>query len=179
MRSTLKSMLRWFEDFHHPSPGKLMESIDGELSTTEESKLRDHVTQCERCRARLEQLRAGLTYFNTAVEETSQPFRVEEGLQQLTSKLQQHDLSVSPRQIGVDPMPARALYDRLLAELSIYIGRRTAIRLLDRCNHDMLQREGFSQVVEPVVTAFLGKQAGAAVLANVLRIWDRTQQVPS
>lgn len=177
MRSALRSMMRWIQDIRHPSPGKLMESLDGELSASEEIKLRAHITRCERCRLRLEQLQSGLEYFATTVETVNQEFSVEQGLTELTLRLQQ--CSVSQQQFDDEPKAARALYDRLLAELSIYIGRRTAIRLLDRCDHDRLQREGFSQVVEPVVTAFLGKQAGTAVLANVLRIWDRTQQVPS
>lgn len=177
MRSALRSMMRWIQDIRHPSPGKLMESLDGELSASEEIKLRTHITRCERCRLRLEQLQSGLEYFATTVETVNQEFSVEQGLTELTLRLQQ--CSVSQQQFDNEPKATRALYDRLLAELSIYIGRRTAIRLLDRCDHDRLQREGFSQVVEPVVTAFLGKQAGTAVLANVLRIWDRTQQVPS
>jgi hypothetical protein len=127
----------------------------------------------------LEHLQEGFRVFTRTIEHSMPQFPSEEGLHHLAAIVEQHERSAPQSQVAPGPKPTRILYDRLLAELSIYIGRHTAIRLLDRCNHDLLQREGFSQIVEPVVTAFLGKHAGAAVLANVLRIWDRTHQVPS
>lgn len=179
MRSTLNIMLEWLRKIHHPSPGALVSSLDGELSSTQNATVMAHVSKCSRCRARLEQLQEGLQFFNRAIEESAPPFSLEDGLQQFAVQLEQRKLTSTPSQPIHLPKQADALYDRLLAELSIYIGRRTALRLLDACNHQRLQRESFSRTVEPVVTAFLGQHAGAAVLANVLRIWDRTQQVPS
>ena len=179
MRSTLRNALNWLRSFPHPSPGELLESLDGELEPARNAKVENHLARCVRCRVRLEELQEGLQFFRRTVRAITPQFPVEAGLQQLKAALGERKASTAPRENVSEEKPAPALHARLLSELTIYVGHRTAEQLLDQCNHDLLHRDRFSEIVEPVITAFLGKHAGAAVIANVLRIWDRTQQVAS
>jgi len=178
MRSTLKHLLDRIRSVPHPSPGMLVEYMDRELDPKRMGKVEAHVIDCARCRERLDQLQEGMQFFRHTTMRSMPEFPLEDGLQRLQAKLQeQASDDVRP---PVESEKQRAvLYSRLLSELSIYVGHRTAIQLLERCNHQKLQRDRFSEVVEPVVTSFLGKHAGMTIIANILRIWDRTQQVPS
>lgn len=175
MRSPLKKIMNRIRT-GHPAPGVLLESLDGELDAERDAKIKAHLAGCSLCRERLDQLQEGLQFFNRTVASSGPEFSVDEGLKQLTSAIRAHEFSLDNElQVKPEHKPSRAMYARLLSELSIYVGRRTAIQLLERCD----QRDRLSAVIEPVISAFLGQHTGAAVLANVLRIWDRAQQVAS
>jgi anti-sigma factor RsiW len=178
MRSSLKKAIGWISWLPHPTSGCLIALHDGELSESTEAAIRTHLERCAYCRERSEQLLNGLRFIHESSTSSRPPFSVEAGLARLASAITSGQLPADDQ-----PLPTQAaelssgIYERLLSELSIYLGAGTAARLLDRCNHSLMNRERLSVVVGPVVRAFLGNHAGEAVLLNVLRIWDQTHNV--
>jgi len=178
MRSTLKEALGWIASLPHPQPASLIAFHDGELPDDSEAAVKAHLERCSYCHQRLDEILDGLQLMNRATTFRMEPFSIDAGLARLSSAIHNEN----PR-LTNDPQPAAdsrlttIRYSRLLSELSIYLGRGTATRLLGRFGNSSLQRDGISAAVGPVVKTFLGEDAGAAVLANVLRIWDMTEQV--
>jgi len=174
----MKKMIDRMLTIAHPSPGRLVSWLDDELDPDHKQRVTLHLAHCSVCRGRLDQLQEGLSFFSRSVEmPPGSDFRVEEGLAKLMATIQRTegekcDDVPAPSRVALAP-----LYGRILSELSIYLGPVTAMQLLSRCDHADLNRDRLTTEIEPVVTTFLGQHAGSAVLANVLRIWDRTQQV--
>ena len=180
MRSPLSRVSEWFVTLLHPAPGVLVMWIDGELDASRSAQIKKHLEHCSVCRTRLEQIDEGLRFFNHTMTTSSPQFPVEQGLAKLTATIRTgQTLTGDQTQPGAAMKSSQGLYARLLSELSIYLGPHTAMEVLARCDHGMPKRERLSAEIEPVVVAFLGKHTGTAVLANVLRIWDCTQQVAS
>ncbi len=179
MRSAVNQALDWIRSLSHPRPGIMAALNDGELTKEREASVRAHFARCATCRNQFDQLHNGLRLFDRSLTSSGPAFSVDDGLKRLSSAMQEDRLHIDNQSLAAKAEVAGALYGRLLSELSIYLGRGTAVRLLERCNHSLQHRDRLSAVVEPVVTTFLGKDAGTAVLANVLRIWDSTHQVAS
>jgi hypothetical protein len=177
MRSIVKQAYDWLRSLPHPQAGLLIALHDGELPGDATATVRSHLERCSYCQQRLDRLLDGLRFIDRSSAFSSPIFSVEEGLASLTSAIHQGKVVrddhpfVSPGKASV------VLHRRLLSELSIYLGRGTATRLLERCNHSLQHRDRLSAAIEPVVKTFLGEDAGGAVLANVLRIWDTAHQV--
>lgn len=177
MRGNLKDILNWLRMRRHPSAADLIAVADSELEAKRVAKVESHLSGCALCRARLEQLQDGLRFFDRSSASTRTEFSVEMGLRNLRAAIEQHEPLIHDLRANV--VEGALLHDRLLSELSIYLGPRAAEQLLDRCNPSLSERDRLSDTVAPVVIAFLGQHTGSAVLTNVLRIWDQSQQLAS
>ncbi len=124
----------------------------------------------------MERLQDGLRFLERSIVSSSPAFSVNDGLKHLATMIEERGLASRSAPADVS-MPDPVLQERLVSELSIYVGQRTAVELLQRCGGPRLSRDRFRPVIEPVLTAFLGRYTGSAVLANVLRIWDCNQHV--
>ena len=170
MRGNVKDIFAWMRAVPHPSEAALMAAFDGELAPAEEAKIRAHLQLCRLCQARADQLQEGLRLFDDSLASTAAEFAIEAGLGQLISAVRKED---SP---GMTPA-ASPLYGGVLSELSIYLGQRAAVQLLQRCQESVPQRDGLEETLAPVVIGFLGQHTGSAVLANVIRIWDQSEKL--
>jgi hypothetical protein len=178
MRSTLKEALGWIASLPHPQPASLIALHDGELTGSSEAAVKAHLERCSYCHKRLDEILDGLRFVNRETAFSMEPFSIDAGLVRLSSAIHNGNLRLTNDSLpAADSRLTILLYSRLLSELSLYLGRGTATRLLSRFGNASLQRDGISAAVGPVVKTFLGEDAGAAVLANILRIWDTTEQV--
>ncbi len=168
MRSSLTNFFD-FRRYGHPSKATLVEYMDGEVNPREASKIRAHLDQCASCRTHLDELREGLDFFNRLTANSAPDFAVDAGLRTLASAIYDFDKNSNT-------VTSPATYQKVLDELSIYLGPQASARILQNCEPSSLQRERLSDTIGPVVVAFLGQHTGSAVLANVMRIWDRSQQ---
>lgn len=177
MRGNLKDSFNWLRKLPHPSEADLMAFADGELERSHKAVVEAHLGKCVSCHSRLEQLQDGLRFFNHSSESSRMEFSVEAGFKSLRAAIEQREPLVPEVEPAV--VEGTLLHDRLLSELSIYLGQRAAEQLLDRCNHSLSERGRLNDTVAPVVIGFLGQHTGSAVLTNVLRIWDQSQQLAS
>jgi len=179
MRSSLKVLLDRLASLLHPRSDQLIALNDGELTKKDETRIRAHVEQCSNCQQRILRLLDGLRLVDHSSNSSAPSFSIEEGLARLSVAIRDRAFSEEQRTSAQQPEVSALLHTRLLSELSIYLGCGTATRLLDTCNHSLSRRDRVSAVIGPVVKTFLGEDAGDAVLANILRIWDTTSHVAS
>jgi len=131
------------QDGSSPAPrGALLESLDGELEAECNPRVNAHLKRCSTCRERLNQLREGLQLFERSVAPLGREFSFEEGVKQLSVAIRESEGTYDPNPlIDAKEMPSPVLDGRLVSELSIYVGRRTAKQLLECCDRPVLQRE--------------------------------------
>ena len=177
MRGDLKDILARLRALPHPSKASILASLDGELEAGRRSQVENHLQGCSFCREQMVDLQEGLRHFDEASHSLELRFSVSEGLKNLLSSIHDHaGLSDTRSALQQKTSP---VYSQLSSELSIYLGSRAATRLLDRCRDSLSEREGLNKAVAPVVVAFLGPHTGAAVLENVMQIWDQSHEVAS
>ncbi len=176
MRGNVTELFAWLRALPHPSEALLIALGDGELPSAQEAKIRAHLQSCPLCRAQAEQLQYGLQLFDRSWKSSRAEFSIGAELQKLMSVI-----DTSGRRAGglSEAAEGSPLYKRLLAELSIYLGDRAALQLLRRCCESGAQREELQETLAPIVIGFLGQHTGAAVLANVDRIWDQSREMAS
>lgn len=180
MRSGLNTLLSWMAALPHPQSDQLIALSDGELPKGKEAIVRAHMEHCARCRQRLEKILDGLKFIGEQSNTAAPAFSIDAGLDRLAIALKERGLSAERRQLPQrQTQVSEVLRTRLLSELSMYVGRGTATQLLEKCNHSLERRDRVPVVVGPVVKTFLGEEAGGALVDNLLRIWDRTNQVAS
>jgi anti-sigma factor RsiW len=152
-----------------------MASLDGELQAGENARITRHLGRCAVCRNQLEQLQAGLRLYEDLLAPRSADFSLEQGLGHLRAAMQAWDDQHpdSRRADGQEPALSPVICERLVAELSIYMGLRTAKVMLQTCDRPGVQTADLAAVIEPVVTSFFGRQTGSAVAATVARICSR------
>lgn len=180
MRSALSAFIKCLQErvVLHPSAATLVASLDEGLEAVENTRIKGHLSRCAACRQRLEELQTGLRLYEDALAPLPANFSVEEGLGRLRGAIQtwnqQHP--VPQGEDGPQPALSPGLWERLTSELSIYMGLPTARALLQTCNRPGVQPADLTAVIEPVVTGFFGRQTGAAVAANVVRICSCAQR---
>lgn len=174
MRGTLSSFIGWLRGKTglHPSAADLLASVDGELESVEDARIKKHLLRCAICRQEVEQLQAGLRLFQDALAPLSTAFPLEEGLGKLHAAIRSwnEEHSESRRANGTEPTLSPAVCELLASELSIYLGSHSARTLLATCNRPGVQLEDLTAAIEPVITGFLGQQTGMAVVAKIVRM---------
>ncbi|MBZ5568572.1 MAG: zf-HC2 domain-containing protein [Acidobacteriia bacterium] len=185
MRSALRTLIQWLQEkaILHPSAATLMTSLDnmasldGELQAGDSARVKRHLGRCAACRNRLEQLQAGLRLYEDVLHPLAADFPLEQGLAHLRGAIQawndQHPDSGQAEELG--PALPPAVSEKLVAELSIYMGLRTAKAVLQTCNRPGVRPADLTAVIEPLVASFFGRQTGSAVATTVVRIWSRAQ----
>jgi hypothetical protein len=177
MRRKVRDIFARLRALPHPPQAGLIASIDGELAPPQEARMRAHLQVCQVCRARLDLLLEGVGLFDRTLASTRSDFSVEAELQHLMSTIHRRGQWIGEGSLAGMGTESSGLYGRLLSELSIYLGRRAALELLQRCRQAAVQRDRLQETIAPVVIGFLGQHTGSAVLANVGRIWDQSQEV--
>ena len=175
MRSALKDLLDRI--FLHPGKAVLVAFLDGELKAAQARKIEVHLSHCLSCRDRLDELSEGLAFFKRTSASSATNLPLADAFQNVTRAVQDHSVSPQSSSPTISESPALAVYSRLKSELTIYLGDHAATELLERCNHSLLKRDRLNEIIKPVITTLLGQETGTAVVANMLRIWDRSQQV--
>jgi anti-sigma factor RsiW len=170
LRSALRALLDRFA--FHPRKALLTAFVDRELDASQSQKIEAHLEHCFSCADRAEEIKEGLKFFERSSVVTGN-FPLDATFDRITTAIRER----SPAQPLGHQQRQQAVYGRLKSELTIYLGDHAATQLLQRCNHSLLNRERLNEIVEPVIKTLLGERAGLAVIANLLRIWDRSQQL--
>lgn len=171
MRSALSRLWESIRTLHHPSNAVLLQYFDRELEPVRHAVVHQHVQHCAVCAARIDRFQQGLKTFENISRSSDFGFSVEDGLKKLVVAMNAEGPAVAET---VESAAAQAVHARLLSELSIYLGRHAATQLLEKCSHSSLQRDRLDETVGPTIRAFLGERTASVILANVVRIWDRT-----
>ena len=176
MLYTFERLAIWLRENvgRHLNASDLMALLDGEFTESRASKAWAHVAHCSSCRNKLKQLEQGLALFRKA--ESS--FQADEGYSKPgLERLHQSIEAWNESHPGPDALPSQflgsPLYEALAKELEIYLGSRTALALLKQCDATELNANKLTAIVEPIVTAFLGREPGLAVLTKLQLIWNR------
>jgi hypothetical protein len=175
MRSTLKALLDRIS--FHPRKAILVAYLDGELKAAQARKVEAHLNHCLSCRDRLDELSEGLAFFERTSASSATNLPLADAFRSITKAVRDHSVIPQPSSPTSSEPPVPAVYSRLKSELTIYLGDHAATELLERCNHSLLKRDRLNEIIKPVITTLLGQETGTAVVANMLRIWDRSQQV--
>jgi anti-sigma factor RsiW len=179
VRGPLSSLVNWLEEraVLHPPAATLLASLDKELPAPESARINGHLSRCAACRERLEQLQSGLSLYEEVMVPPPAGFPVEQGLDRLITAIQAWN-EQHPELLRADSLETAlspAIRERVIAELSIYMGLPTARAMLQTCNRSGVHAAEVAAVIEPVVTGFLGRQTGSAVATKVARICSRAQ----
>ena len=160
----------------HPSSGELLGSLDGELTAAQGSRVQSHFARCATCQHEAELLKKGLQLFER-LDATIQParFSLERQLRQLQNMMTDRSPESLENQptVNFERVLSPGLYERLVSELGIYVGSRSARILLQRCRDAGLEPRTLADAIEPLVTNFLGRETGSAVVTKVLLVWNR------
>ena len=176
MRSALNRLLSWIRQKTglHLSSGDLQATVDGEMTADQESRVRIHLARCE-----TEDLEKGLRLFEH-VDSTIQPGKIslDRGYHELQSAIQAwNDANPQPQPAAeLVPPLSPAQFKRLVAELGIYVGPRTAQALLQRFNYAGFRPQTLTETIEQIVSSFFGRQTGLAVTTKVLRVWNSAHE---
>lgn len=74
---------------------------------------------------------------------------------------------------GTESHIAQTAFGRALAaELRIYLGAHMAAGVVAKIRHEQPQSHEVMLAIQPALDAFLGRNAGAAVAAKILRLFD-------
>jgi hypothetical protein len=164
----------------HPSEEHVLAAREGGMASEESDRIREHVSHCATCRERLRQLQAELQLFETAALPSIPVSALESGLQTLRKRISTwNEAHPVTREAAPEPRLSQEVQVRewLASELSIYLGMQTARSLvLQACDRPGVNTNDLTAVIEPVVSGFFGRRTGAAVAAQVVRIWNQAQE---
>lgn len=160
------------EFIFHPSRGKLLAWMDGELDPRRAQKVARHLEGCARCCRTLTRIETAAEIFSSGEPGPQAPGLVE-GRIRLQSAMRDYAEAeweaASPSETWFTQTPL----DRVLvAELSIYLGKHAAAAVLAKIRFGQPGRQEVLRAIEPSLQGFLGRDAAAAVAIKIVRFLE-------
>jgi anti-sigma factor RsiW len=149
----------------HPTSRTLIAYLDGELEAEQRGLVAGHLRNCPNCRNELDYMEADLDWF-LILEAAVQPASAAPpsgALDRLLVKTRQWR-AADPRTTAAaadDPMPG----DRMSEALELFLGPALAETITGETGG----AEGSADDAESLLSAFLGRRAGAALMTNLER----------
>jgi anti-sigma factor RsiW len=165
---TVKNLVSIF----HPSSGKLLAWLDGELDQRRARKVARHLEGCAGCRRMLTSIETAAEIFS-AVEQAPSAPALAAGRSRLQSAMR--DYAEAQREAAA---PGGAWFTQtplgrvLVAELSIYLGKHAAAAILAKIRFGQPGRQEVLRVIEPSLQGFLGRDAAAAAAIKIVRLLE-------
>jgi anti-sigma factor RsiW len=148
----------------HPTARTLISYLDGELEAAERRKVADHLTTCADCRGELDYMESDLDWF-LVLEAALHPAGIaqpEDGLKQLLANARSWRKANSPAAVPAD---SRGLDGGLSDALELFFGPAVA----GTVERSPCGTEDCTESAENLLTTFLGRRAGSAVMTNLQR----------
>jgi anti-sigma factor RsiW len=160
------------ESIFHPSSGKLLAWLDGELDPRRARKVARHLEGCADCRRILTGIETAAEIFG-AVEQAPDAPALAAGRIRLQSAMR--DYAEAQREAEA---PGGAWFTQtplgrtLVAELSVYLGKHAAAAIFAKIRYERLGRQEVLRAIEPSLQGFLGRDAAAAAAIKIVRLLD-------
>lgn len=147
----------------HPKLATLVAYQDGELAPKRQRKVGSHLSKCMRCRLECTQLHHEFERYLAIEAESPNPLPApDEDLEQILAGIRRWKSAVAPVKVAGAELTAR-----MVAQISIYLGSGAASLVEDRMRRAP-HKEGLLASVEPLLSAFIGKNGAALLTDQVL-----------
>jgi anti-sigma factor RsiW len=147
----------------HPNMATLGAYQDGELLLKRRQKVESHLSKCMRCRRECTQIQHAFDQFLTIEAQASNPSRASnEDLEQIFAGILRSKRATAPVTAA-----GAELTTRMVAKIDLYLGSGAASLVEDQMR-GAPHKEGLLASVEPLLSAFLGRNAAASLTDQVL-----------
>lgn len=161
----------------HPRSGELLAYGEGQLSGFRQRRVARHLATCPACRFEVGRLERTLNLFieTRAETHTDEVFPTARGLSHLRASIHAYNDAHLPAGQAATGILFRqtAMGHALVAELGVYVGRNAVGAALEKLNTQNLRSQDVIYTVEPLLKAFLGRNAASAVIAKILLLFDQ------
>jgi anti-sigma factor RsiW len=168
----MMNRLKNLESNFHPSSGKLLAWLDGELDLRRARKVARHLEGCASCRRVLTQVETAAEIFD-AVEQAPEAPALAAGRIRLQSAMR--DYAESHREAAESSetrFTQTALGQLLVAELAVYLGKHAAATILAKIRYGRPGKQEVLSAIEPSLQGFLGRDAAAAAAIKIVRLLE-------
>jgi hypothetical protein len=163
----------------HCSPEQLLAFRDGELGEKTSRKVGHHLERCSICRDEIQRIEIDIGHFAkvpTGVYPTAA--ELAQSLRRLQGAIRGWNAGHLPLN-GLEPRKVfsrSGLEHRLAAELEIYLGHAATVSLLRRVGQSSSGPHTLVEAVQPLLTAFLGRQTASAIAGKILHLCETDRQ---
>jgi anti-sigma factor RsiW len=168
----MMNRLKNLESNFHPSSGKLLAWLDGELGMRRARKVARHLEGCAGCRRVLTQIETAAEIFG-AVEQAPEVPVLAAGRIRLQSAMRDYAEALREAAALSEARFTQTELGRVLvAELAVYLGKHAATATLAKIRYRHPGRQEVLSAIEPSLQGFLGRDAAAAAAIKIVRLLE-------